>query len=172
MVQSNFPRYCNQIHVHAEETPSLTSPKTHAPLAPSESEADTNPSIYHTLLSLYLSPPHGLTPQYPPALALLARHGSRLPAGSTLALIPETLPVADLEFYFRGRIRAANSVVAESRIVNALWKVTSMKAEAGVALGLGDEEKGRNRCVTVGEERVCGVCHKRLGGSVISVFPK
>lgn len=42
----------------------------------------------------------------------------------------------------------------------------------GLGLGLGDMEKGRNRCVTVNEERVCGVCHKRLGGSVISVFPE
>lgn len=50
-----------------------------------------------------------------------------------------------------------------------------MKAEAGLALGEDADEganRGRNRCVTVGEERVCGLCHKRLGGSVISVYPE
>lgn len=81
--------------------------------------------------------------------------------------------MSDLEFYFRGRIRAANSVVAESRIAKGLWKVRSMRAEAGLALGEDRRgNKGRNRCVVVDEERVCGVCHKRLGGSVISVFPE
>lgn len=36
------------------------------------------------------------------------------------------------------------------------------------AVGTGS---GRNRHVVVGEERVCGVCHKRLGRSVVSVLP-
>ncbi|KAL1955248.1 hypothetical protein VTO42DRAFT_8907 [Malbranchea cinnamomea] len=168
--------YCNQIHLQDDTTATLSSPQTHHQLAPSESEADSHPSIYHTLLSLYLSPPHGYDPQYGPALEILARHGSRLPAGSTLELIPETLPVADLEFYFRNRIRAANTIMNESRVVAALRKVQSMKAEAKLALGEaifggGGANQGRNRFVTVSEDRVCGVCHKRLGGSVISVFP-
>lgn len=30
---------------------------------------------------------------------------------------------------------------------------------------------GRSRHVVVSEERVCGVCHKRLGRSVVSVLP-
>ena len=36
------------------------------------------------------------------------------------------------------------------------------------AVGTGS---GRNRHVVVGEERVCGVCHKRLGRNVVSVLP-
>ena len=149
--------------------------------APSESEAEDHPSIYHTLLALYLRPPHGYAPQYAPAVDILTRHGSRLPAGSALNLIPEKFPVKDLEFYFRGRIRAANSIVNESRIVAGLKRVQNMKAEAALALGedavshsggRGGKNRGRNRFVTVGEERLCGLCHKRLGGSVISVFPE
>lgn len=30
---------------------------------------------------------------------------------------------------------------------------------------------GRNRRVVVSDERVCGVCHKRIGRSVIAVLP-
>jgi hypothetical protein len=166
-------RYCNQMHVSKDLSQTL-SPDATRKLAPSESEADDHPSIYHTLLSLYLRPPHGYQPQYGPAIDILTRHGSRLPAGSTLDLIPETFPVHDLEFYFRGRIRSANSVVNESRVVAALRKVQNMKSEAALVLGVpgGGGNKGRNRFVTVSEDRVCGMCHKRLGGSVISVFPK
>jgi hypothetical protein len=134
---------------------------------------DPLPSIYHTLLSLYLTPPAPHKPNWPPALSLLSKHGSRLPAASTLNLIPATLPVAELESYFRGRIRAANSIVNESRVVAGLRKTEVVAAQAMLLLGDGipGENGGHNRRVVVGEDRVCGVCHKRLGGSVIAVLP-
>ena len=86
---------------------------------------------------------------------------------------PPPLPVAELESYFRGRIRAANSIVNESRVVTGLRKTEVVKAQAMLLLGDGipGEAGGRNRRVVVGEDRVCGVCHKRLGGSVIAVLP-
>lgn len=142
-------------------------------LAPTDVD-ETKPPIYLTLLSLYLSPPHGYKPQYGPALDILAKHGSRLPANSTLNLIPEAIPVQELEFYFRGRIRAANSIANEARVVSNLQKVQNIKTQARLLLGEGlpGPMKARSRHVTVTEERVCGICHKRLGGSVISVFPE
>jgi Vam6/Vps39-like protein vacuolar protein sorting-associated protein 39 len=43
-------------------------------------------------------------------------------------------------------------------------------------LRLGDDvpggHGGRNRRVVITESRVCGVCHKRFGGSAIKVLPK
>jgi hypothetical protein len=46
---------------------------------------------------------------------------------------------------------------------------------AQAALLLGDESAGtsggRNRRVVVTDERVCGVCHKRFGRSVVAVLP-
>jgi len=38
-------------------------------------------------------------------------------------------------------------------------------------IGGGGMGMGRNRRVVVGEDRVCGGCFKRLGGSVIVVLP-
>lgn len=136
-------------------------------------DEDNDKSIYLTLLSLYLTPPHGHEPQNGPALALLAKHGSRLPADAALSLIPATLPVHELEFYFKGRMRAANSVFNEARIVAQLRKERDMQIQARLLLGEGAVGGGtRARHVTVTEERICGVCHKRLGGSVINVFPE
>ncbi|CAK7203257.1 Vacuolar morphoproteinsis protein 6 [Sporothrix eucalyptigena] len=133
-------------------------------------------SIYHTLLSLYLTPPPPQERQLAPALDLLSRHGSRLPASSTLQLIPDTLPVAELASYFRGRMRAANSVVNESRIEKGLRQTAVLAAQANLLLGRDDgtgmsTPSGRNRRVAISEERACGVCHKRLGGSVVAVLP-
>ncbi|KAJ6127603.1 hypothetical protein N7523_003215 [Penicillium sp. IBT 18751x] len=147
--------YCNQVH--------LTEPP---------SEDDVEKTIYLTLLSLYLEPPHGYQPQHGPALVVLAKHGSRLPADAALGLIPAALPVQELEFYFKGRMRAANSVFNEARIVASLRKSRDVQTQAQLLLGEGVRGGGtRARHVTVTEERICGVCHKRLGGSVINVFP-
>ena len=142
-------------------------------VAPTDAEDGHQPSIYLTLLSLYLKPPHGYKPQYGPALELLARHGSRLPADAALNLIPESLPVKDLEFYFRSRIRAASSVLNEARVTANLRQVRDIKTQAHLLVGDGGHAKDtRARHVTITDERVCGICHKRIGGSVINVFPR
>lgn len=158
--------YCNQTYLSAlsdQQSP-------HPALFPTSDPEDAQPSIYHTLLSLYLSPPHPYTPNLPPALTLLSKHGARLPASSTLDLIPSSLPVAQLESYFRGRIRSANSVLNEERIVRGLRGVEKVRVEAALALGA-DGKGGRSRRVVVGEDRHCVVCHKRFGGSAIRVYP-
>lgn len=156
--------------------------------------AESVSSIYHTLLSLYLAPPapynnngNATGPLLGPALSLLSRHGSRLPASSTLGLIPDDLHVRDLEPYFRGRIRAANSVVNATRVEAALRYPELVRSQAelllgdelsasvavgiGGAAGSGAARGGRNRRVLVGDDRMCGVCHRRLGKGVIAVLP-
>ncbi|KAI1104833.1 SPX-domain-containing protein [Jackrogersella minutella] len=162
--------YCNRIHA----LPSSRRESFAASLADEDDrDPDSKPSIYHMLLSLYLTPPPPNKPNLEPALSLLSRHGSRLPAESTLSLIPDDLPVAELESYFRGRIRAANSVISESRIVEGLRKTQLVNTQALLLLGDGipGGQCGRSRRVMIGEERVCGVCHKRLGNSVVAVLP-
>ena len=140
----------------------------------STSTDDGPPSPYNILLSLYLSPPPPRKPQWGPALDLLAKHGSRLPASSTLGLIPEILPVQKLESYFTLRIRSANTIVNEGRVVAGLQKTLDVSEEASLRLGEGKPggHFGRNRRVVITEERVCGVCHKRFGGSAIKVMPE
>jgi hypothetical protein len=161
---TNICRYCNRVHL-IPGTPDASPIQTlRAPISESD---EPPPSIYHTLLSLYLTPPPPHKPNWEPALSLLSKHGARLPASSTLDIIPATLPIAELESYFRGRIRAATSIVNESRVATGLHKTEVVSAQAELLLG----EGGRNRRVLVQEERVCGVCHKRLGGSVIAVLP-
>ncbi|KAL5356790.1 vacuolar sorting protein 39 domain 1-domain-containing protein [Aspergillus floccosus] len=161
--------YCN--YVHKTEDAATTE------AMPSHCTATLNyedkPTIYLTLLSLYLTPPHGYKPQYGPAIEVLAKHGSRLPPNSALDLIPEPLPVKELEFYFKGRMRAANSILNETRIVANLQNAENIKTRAQLLVGEGiDSRSSRSRHVTITEERVCGICHKRIGGSVINVFPE
>jgi len=162
-------RYCNRVHMAQDShaaSPSQTTP------GGTEDPEDAKPSIYHTLLSLYLTPPPPHSANLGPALDLLSKHGSRLPARSTLSLVPDSLPVAELESYFRGRMRSANSVVNETRVVAGL-RNGFVASQALLLLGDGAPggQGGRNRRVVVTEERVCGGCHKRLGRSVVAVMP-
>ncbi|RYP74531.1 hypothetical protein DL771_003005 [Monosporascus sp. 5C6A] len=166
--------YCNRVYKSGDTTsPAPSLPQIPETAGTDQDDPDATPSIYHTLLSLYLTPPSPHKPNLEPALSLLSRHGSRLPAASTLSLIPDDLPVADLTSYFRGRIRAANSAVAESRVVEGLRRTQLVNMQALLLLGDGvpGGQGGRNRRVLISEERVCGVCHKRLGNSVIAVRP-
>ncbi|KAL8661562.1 MAG: hypothetical protein Q9202_005507 [Teloschistes flavicans] len=166
--------YCNQVQLSegSSLSPSLT--KGSSRRSPASDLEDKTTSIYHTLLSLYLTPPPPHKPQWGPALALLARHGARMPASSTLNLIPEVLPIKELESYFRGRIRGANSIVNETRVVASLRNSLAFGEEAKLRLGDGAPggNQGRGRSVLITEERVCGVCYKRFGGSAVKVLPK
>ncbi|AEO61565.1 hypothetical protein MYCTH_2311843 [Thermothelomyces thermophilus ATCC 42464] len=169
--------YCNRIH-KTQQPPQQTATAdrhnvTQDPRTNQPATAEEQPSIYHTLLSLYLKPPPEYSPNLAPALDLLSKHGSRLPATSTLSLVPETLPVAQLESYFRGRMRSANSAVNEARVVAGLRKTALFASQSLLYLGDGipGGQGGRNRRVVIGEERVCGVCHKRIGGSVVAAMP-
>ena len=167
--------YCNQVYImESSQKGPAAYPGQGSSLARLESEDNPTPSIYHTLLSLYLSPPPPHKPQWGPALKILARHGARVPASSVLGLIPETLPVQELESYFRGRVRAANTIVNEGRIVAGLRSSLAFSEEAKLRLGdaMYGGHGGRNRRVVITEDRVCGVCHKRFGGSAIKVLPK
>ncbi|KAI1406796.1 SPX-domain-containing protein [Hypoxylon sp. FL1857] len=169
---SIIPRDATWVHINKRLRSTYSACRT-IQKQKNEDDPDSKPSIYHMLLSLYLTPPPPNEPNLEPALSLLSRHGSRLPAESTLSLIPDDLPVAELESYFRGRIRAANSVVSESRIVEGLRKTQLVNTQALLLLGDGipGGQCGRSRRVVIGEERVCGVCHKRLGNSVVAVLP-
>ncbi|KAL8703798.1 MAG: hypothetical protein Q9201_003013 [Fulgogasparrea decipioides] len=162
--------YCNQVQLAETSSPTLPHRGRRSPATDLE---DKTTSIYHMLLSLYLSPPPPHKPQWGPALNILAKHGARMPAYSTLDLIPEVLPIKDLESYFRGRIRSANTVVNESRVVSALSHSLGFSEEAKLRLGDGipGGNSGRNRHVVITEDRVCGVCYKRFGGSAIKVLP-
>lgn len=142
--------YCRRVHLAG---PSNTEVATES--------AET---VYHTLLSLYLQPPVPQAQQLEPALRILSRHGARLKASEALKLVPENVRVKDLESYFESRIRAANATVTENRIIAALRKSHIVDVQEQLL-------DARNSHVTVGEESVCPVCHKRLGLSVIWRLP-
>ncbi|GAB7349180.1 hypothetical protein MBLNU459_g8115t1 [Dothideomycetes sp. NU459] len=183
--------YCNKIYLQSQIAPSSPSeacpyPPSHhhtsaptttneKPFTPFDPEDSTQPNIYTILLGLYLKPPPPEQVQWPPALDLLSKHGARLPASSTLDLMSSDLEVRELEKYFRGRIRNANSVLREERIIRGLKGVRKVEVERELLLGsndgMGSKTGGRSRRVVIREDDHCKICHKRFGASAIRVYP-
>ncbi|KAF8420137.1 hypothetical protein EV426DRAFT_576638 [Tirmania nivea] len=158
--------YCVRVHASQSSTSSSTTPSKQASAIREKPQQQQHLNVFHILLEMYLAP----QPPYPPtlqldnALTILTRHGSRLDASQALALIPEDMQIQRLEGYFESRIRGANSEGSEGMI----------RAQLGKGVGWGLEEKLvglRGRNVVVKEGRVCPLCHKRLGRSVVSVLP-
>ncbi|KAF7195484.1 Vacuolar morphogenesis protein 6 [Pseudocercospora fuligena] len=173
--------YCNKVYLEdqAEKQECLlesntTHEKHFRQLEPEDSASRAN--IFATLLGLYLRPPHSEEKRWPQALELLGKHGARLPASSTLDLMPDDLAVQELHDYFRGRIRNATSILREDMIVRGLEGVRKANRERTLLLGadnISDERpSGRNRRVRIGELDHCKVCHKRFqAAGAIRVYP-
>ena len=135
---SKAEAYCNSIYA------SMSQPSSKDDATARIKDPETEKGIYTTLLSLYLSPPTPHKMNLDAALDLLSRHGSRLPALTTLDFLPPSLSVEKLEAYFRGRMRAANTLAREQSILKSLSAVS--KSSADISLHLGEEgydEKGR-----------------------------
>lgn len=173
--------YCNKTYLieQADQQACLldamtTHEKPHRQYEPEDSP--NRPNIFAILLGLYLRPPQGEEKRWPQALDLLSKHGARLPASSTLDLMPDDLAVAQLQDYFRGRIRNATSILREEQVVRSLEAVRKVNTERKLLLGADEVQMdgkphGRNRRVRITEEDLCKVCHKRFGASAIRVFP-
>ena len=136
-------------------------------------------AIYITLLSLYLDPPSPHEKNLEAALALLSRHGSRLPAYSALNLLPMKLPIRELEDYFLSRLRTATALAREEAVIRAMSNVEKIRVESKLLIGEDGDEKiakttpasGLSRRIVISETRMCSVCHKRLGRAAIRVWP-
>lgn len=165
--------YCNRTYLlQSQPVPAATTHEK--PFVPFDPEDAPQPNIYTILLGLYLRPPPPHQVAWPPALELLSKHGARLPASSTLDLMPDDLVIKELEKYFRGRIRNANSVLREERIVRGLEGVCKVELERELLLGKdvpGQRHAGRSRRVIIREDDHCKVCHKRFGASAVRVYP-
>ena len=174
-------QYCNNTYLL--ESQEGTGPVNGAPIAekPALRRSTTEvskdqPNIFATLLGLYLRPPQSEEKRWPQALELLGRHGSRLPASSTLDLMPDDLAVAELQDYFRGRIRHATSLLRQEKVVRSLEGVRKVNAERLLQLGTDKDiemgrKAGRNRRARIDEDAHCKVCHRRFGASAVRVYP-
>lgn len=174
--------YCNKIYAaeQAEQQACLIDGSAlHEKPPLNRSTTDTSkdkPNIFATLLGLYLRPPSNEQKRWPQALDLLSRHGARLPASSTLDLMPDDLAVQELTDYFRGRMRHSTSLSRQEKVIRSLESVRRDNTERLLLLGKDADADagrlgGRNRRVRITEDAHCRICHRRFGASAVRVYP-
>ncbi|KAK9460769.1 uncharacterized protein V1516DRAFT_677607 [Lipomyces oligophaga] len=120
-----------------------------------------SPDSYNQATDLtYATPPVNLDA----ALDLLSNNGSRLSAIDALELLPPNIKLTSLSQFFQSHLRDTTSTMNQNRISAALLKSELVRTQQTL-LNL------RSKNVVITDARVCPVCIKRIGNSVISVFP-
>lgn len=121
----------------------------------------TDKGIFQHLLTLYLRP-NKTEPLIEPALALIARQGTRIPPDSVLDLLPPLVPLDRLHAFLLRTLGDERTRRNEHRITKGLLSARKSEVERLVC---GLEVKR----VRVTEQRTCPLCLKRLGTSAVAV---
>lgn len=137
----------------------------------------------HTLMALYLTPPPASevegeegavsgngartapAPRLDLALDLLATQGSRMSVVDIINTLPPGTTIRDIAVFLTSQIRALRTSWNGAQLDAALRRVHLVKAQEAL---LAQQQR---RATTITSLRTCRVCFKRLGHSVISVFP-
>ncbi|KAK9243203.1 hypothetical protein V1506DRAFT_545127 [Lipomyces tetrasporus] len=98
------------------------------------------------------------------ALDLLSNHGSRVSAIDALELLPSDIKMTALGPFLEAHLRTTTASVTRDRLFASLLKTELVRTQQALV-------DLRSRNVVISDTRVCPVCVKRLGSSVISVFP-
>ncbi|OCF75081.1 hypothetical protein I204_03930 [Kwoniella mangroviensis CBS 8886] len=133
----------------------------------------SNPDIFLTLLKIYLRPSSISTstkfnekekpePLLEPALSLVSKHSTSLPASPVLDLLPPLVPIQDVHQFFMRTLRDSHTKKNESKVLKSLIKGRKEELDR-MLLGL------ETKRVRVTDQRICPQCHKRLGQSAIAV---
>ncbi|KAK9476162.1 hypothetical protein V1514DRAFT_337749 [Lipomyces japonicus] len=98
------------------------------------------------------------------ALDLLSNHGSRVSAIDALELLPDQIKMNVLGPFLESHIREAHATVERDRIYAALLKADLVRTQQALITL-------KSNSISISDTRVCPVCVKRIGNSVISVMP-
>ena len=98
------------------------------------------------------------------ALALLERHYDRIDACEALNSLPGATKISALRPYLFAMLRYKTEVQRKKMVARQLLRVEDVKVKQ---LSI----RAQSRSVTVTDARVCPVCNRPIGNSVILVYP-
>lgn len=106
--------------------------------------------------------PRQAEPLFEPALQLLSRHGSRIEASEVMDLLPPLVPIKDLEHFLKKALKRKVELRHSLQVQREVYRARMDQLQrAEVFL--------ESKHVKITDNRLCPVCHKRLGHSVIAV---
>ncbi|KAM0791703.1 hypothetical protein ACM66B_003975 [Microbotryomycetes sp. NB124-2] len=120
------------------------------------------PQVFLTLLRIYLRPKQGHALQLEHALSLLSSHASSIEPNLVFDMLPPLVGVRDLETFLVRTLRHSGQQKRDVRMLQSVEKSRLEQSKVELV-------QLESRRVKITETRVCPVCHKRLGNSVIAI---
>ncbi|CAN6625119.1 hypothetical protein TRVA0_010S01134 [Trichomonascus vanleenenianus] len=124
-------------------------------------DPETGVKCLHILFDLYLSKGDGYTIEL---LQLLKSQGSRMSAINVIEKLPPSIQIDQISQFLQSQLRSLQSELKTGQMEAAARKVNLVKTHEQLL-----ELHQRHALVT--NLKTCRVCMKRLGHSVISMFP-
>ncbi|SCZ95117.1 BZ3500_MvSof-1268-A1-R1_Chr11-3g03615 [Microbotryum saponariae] len=119
--------------------------------------------VFHILLRIYLRPTNDQKVMFAPALELVKKYALYLDPIVVFDLLPPLVSIADLKVFLEKTLRRSVQAKNDTLVLKAITKSLSEKEER-------EKVDLEERRVKVTEGRVCPVCGKRLGNSVLAIF--
>ncbi|KDE07783.1 hypothetical protein MVLG_02051 [Microbotryum lychnidis-dioicae p1A1 Lamole] len=124
----------------------------------------TEQDIFHILLRIYLRPRRNDQKiMFEPALELIKKNALYLDPIVVFDLLPPLISIGKLKIFLEKTLRRSVQVKNETLVLKGITKSFLEKEER-------DKVDLEERRVKINEGRVCPVCGKRLGKSVLAIF--
>ncbi|KNC56116.1 vesicle fusion protein [Thecamonas trahens ATCC 50062] len=128
-------------------------------------ELESHRDVYLTLLKVYLAPPETIPAQPEPAMDLLNAYSSRIDIPRALELLPPDTPLASLLPFFDAVLKSKSELYRRNLVLRNLLRSENLLVREQLI-------QERSRYVVIEENRMCGVCHKRiLSSQSFAVYP-
>lgn len=131
-----------------------------------DQDKEAGVTALHSLITLYLAPPIKNEPQrLDLALTLLSSQGSRMSVVEIINKLPDSTSIQQIAPFLTSQVRTLKKIENNIELKANLNKVNLVKTQERLLVT-------QNKCAaTITNTKTCKVCFKRLGLSVISVFP-
>lgn len=124
-----------------------------------DKDPEAGKTALHSLLTMHLkqNDTHD-------ALQLLAQQGFRMSPEAVLSCLPDDISVMDISGFVQAQLRSLTGMLRTDRLDVALLSVHLQRSQEALL-------EYTQRQTSVDTYRTCKVCNKRLGNSVISIYP-
>lgn len=121
--------------------------------------------IYLILLNLLLKPPSGQKIQLSYALDFLSQYRSQINIETIISELPLDIKISNLKLYLESTIQNRITNIINGKIIYSLQMANLAQYQNKLI-------DASNKKYTITPEKTCQNCHKRLGQSVLAIFPK
>ncbi|QSL65343.1 hypothetical protein MERGE_002653 [Pneumocystis wakefieldiae] len=130
----------------------------------SMNNTESSYEIFLILLNLLLKPPDGHEIQLSNALDFLSLYRSYIKIETVASCLPLNIKISDIKLYLETSIQNKTTDIINGKIISSLHIANLTKYQNKLI-------DACNKKYTITSEKTCGNCHKRLGQSVLAIFP-